>query len=102
MTNQIQITKSTILYNIYVTQYIKKQCYITPNFTIQEINNNDYFKCDCVYHKKGFILCEICEQIINEDNKKYDGFIEVKRWKNNKIKNNDKVYRIQQNQQYLK
>lgn len=35
-------------------------------------DKTEYFICDCVYHKKGFILCEICEKIINEDNKKDD------------------------------
>ena len=32
------------------------------------MNENEYFKCDCVYHKKGFILCDKCENIVNENN----------------------------------
>ena len=31
------------------------------------MNENEYFKCDCVYHKKGFILCNECENIVNEN-----------------------------------
>ena len=31
------------------------------------MNENEYFKCDCVYHKKGFILCNKCENIVNEN-----------------------------------
>ena len=62
------------------------------------MDKNKYFECDCIYHKKGYILCEKCEQIMNEDNNKYDGFIQVKRWKNNKIKNDNKNDIIPQTQ----
>ena len=47
-------------------------------------DKNEYFVCDCIYHKKGFILCLICEEIINEDNKNDDGHIKVKRWSKSK------------------
>lgn len=43
-------------------------------------DKNEYFKCDCVYHRKGYILCENCIKWINEDSKNDDGFIKVKRW----------------------
>ena len=51
-------------------------------------NKTEYFKCDCVYHRKGYILCNNCIEWINEDNKNDDGFIKVKRWKNNKTETN--------------
>ena len=47
-------------------------------------DKNEYFVCDCIYHKKGFILCLICEEIINSDNKKDDGYIKAKRWNKSK------------------
>jgi len=61
-----------------------KSIIYNTKFTIKMDDKTEYFICDCVYHKKGFILCEICEQIINEDNKNDDGFVKVKRWKNSR------------------
>ena len=49
--------------------------------------NNDYFNCDCVYHKKGFILCKQCEIIEEADKTDYIK-IKVKRW-GNRSKQND-------------
>ena len=47
-------------------------------------DKNEYFICECIYHRKGFILCSICEKNINEDNKNDDGHIKVKRWSKSK------------------
>ena len=41
----------------------------------------EYFNCDCVYHKKGVILCKQCEIIEEADKTDYIKF-KVKRWGN--------------------
>ena len=43
-------------------------------------DKTEYFKCDCVYHRKGYILCAKCEEWMNygDDKKKENGFIKDK------------------------
>ena len=38
----------------------------------------EYYECDCIYHKKGYILCVICDEWINKGNKRDDGNISIK------------------------
>jgi len=51
--------------------------------------DNEYFDCDCVYGKNGYILCKMCE-IINEVDKNEFIKIKVKRWKNRGKQNDNK------------
>ena len=44
------------------------------------MDGNQYFECDCIYHRKGFILCDTCAIIVNREQKHDDGSIKVKRW----------------------
>lgn len=49
------------------------------------MESNLYFECECIYHKKGVILCDTCETITNKDNRDDDdGFITVRRWRKRK------------------
>ena len=56
----------------------------------KQTEEHEYFICDCIYHKKGYILCLICEKKINEDNEKDDRYFKVKR----RTKPYKKTYKI--------
>ena len=44
------------------------------------MDENQYFECESIYHRKGFILCDVCAIIVNAEQKRDDGSVKVKRW----------------------
>ena len=42
------------------------------------MNNIEYFTCECVYHKYGYVLCSTCAVILEAPKRS----VFVKRWRN--------------------
>ena len=68
------------------------------------MDNSWNFECECVHHKKGYVLCETCEIMINDNNKTNDVFVnKVKRWNKSKPNiNKQNTYKQTTKQPYIR